>query len=210
MTAIAVPRAWITSMVPDAPDPLVDRTLLEVARDFCKETRAWRSTITESVVASVLTVAVTPPADAELTDIVKATLDTNSIRKVTDEQAETEDPEWRTRPGVPWAIMLDDTLDQVALVPLPQSASTALVIRAAWKPTLTAVTLDAKLLSDHSEALIQGTLAKLFMIPEAPWENSNKGTFYAGSYNLSMLRAKDAVSDGGMKGVARKVKYGGL
>jgi len=211
MTAIATVRALVYAQVPEAPDLLIDRVLIETARDFCKQTRAWRSTITETVTADTLTVDVTPPTEGELVDVVTASLDSQPLEKKTEFQLDEIDPDWRTVAGTPFAILLGDDTDQVIVAGLSSTTYTAgLTIRAAWQPILGAATLDGKLVSQFSDALVRGALGRLYLMPDQPWTSENKAGFYMTWYENDVNDAKSKVADGGMIGVGRKVRYGGL
>lgn len=211
MTAISTLRSLVIAQIPEANDLLIDRTLLEVARVFCEYTRAWRSTVTETVTASTLAVALTPPTDGEMVDVVKATLDGAPLDKKTHEQLDEIDSQWRTREGSSSYITSSDSLNEVLIAPLANTTYTnGLSVRVAWKPTLTAVTLDAMLVSKYSDLLVEGTLGKLFIIPDEPWEDASRGAYYTTLFEEKSEAARHAVADGNMQGVGRKVKYGGL
>jgi hypothetical protein len=106
---------------------------------------------------------------------------------------------------------MDDTLNQVLIAPLSGTTYTSgLSVRVAWKPTLAATVLDEKLASRYPDALIAGALHRLLSIPNQSWSNGGLAAYYGGRYDLLRDEAKQASTDGGMKGVVRKVKYGGL
>ena len=211
MTAIATVRSLVITQIPLAPDMLIDRVLIEIARDFCAYTRAWRSTVAANVTADTLGVALTPPTDGELVDVVKATLNGNPLTKKTHEQLDALVPKWRTTPAGSSYITKGDTLNEVLVAPLSSTTyASGLSVRAAWKPALTATTLDDMLISNHSDALIDGVLGKLFGLPDKPWTSGGLASHYQASFQIKKDVARQQTADGDMKGVVRKVRYGGL
>ena len=211
MTAIATIRSLVITQIPLAPDMLIDRTLIEIARDFCVYTRAWRSSVAATVTADTLEVALTPPTGGELVDVVKATLNGNPLTKKTQVQLDEETPRWRTQSSAGSYITKGDTLNEVLVAPLSSTTYTSgLTVRAAWKPALTATTLDDMLISNHSDALIDGVLGKLFGLPDKPWTSGGLASHYQASFEIKKDVARQQSTDGDMKGVVRKVRYGGL
>ena len=214
MSAIATLRALITPLIPQASDIQVDRLLIEVARDFCDVTRAWKRTHTGlTITAGTLEVTLAPPTDGELVDVAQATLDGGApLDKKTQEQLDGIQPLWRTQAGTPGYVMLsDEALNAIRVAPLPSTTYTAVfTVRAVYKPTLAATTLDDILVSKHSDALVAGTLGKLFIIPGAPWNDNALGAYYTSLYEEKRNAAKQTSADGRMTGVARRVRYGGI
>ena len=211
MTALTTLRSLVIAQIPLASDPLLDRTLVEVARDFCEKTRAYRTTQTATVTADTLEVTLTPPADGELVDIIKSTLDGLPLTKKTHEQLDEIDPEWRTDPQSSYYITLGDSANEVLVAPLSSTTyASGLSVRCAWKPALGATTLDAVIVSKYSDALIAGALSKLFIIPGESFTDPERSNYYGTVYANARDEAKQAASDGRMKGVVRKIKYGGL
>jgi hypothetical protein len=214
MTAIATVRALITPLIPQASDIQVDRLLIEVARNFCDMSRAWQRTHTGlTITAGTHEVTLAPPTDGELVDVVKASLDGNpSMIKATQAQLDQLHPGWRENAATPGYVMLsDENLNEILVAPLPSATYTSVFrVRAAYKPVLGATTLDDILVSKHSDALVEGTLGKLFIIPGAPWNDNALGAYYTSLYEEKRNAAKQTSADGRMTGVARRVRYGGI
>lgn len=211
MANLSALRNRIISQIPAANDVMIDRVLIEVIREFCKYTRAWRTTVTETVTANTLEVTLTPPTDAEFVDVVKASLDGYPLTKKTHTQLDEIEPRWRTDVSSPSYVTEGDELNEILAV--PQSGTTRtdlLVVRVAWKPTLLATTINDRLLSQYSEEIINGTLHKMFAMPGVPWADGPRSAFYGTLYTDQRDDAKTMATAGGQTGVVRKVKYGGL
>ena len=57
---------------------------------------------------------------------------------------------------------------------------------------------------------LTGTLAELLTIPRKPWSDKGLAGYYRALYDEQVVDATAKATDGRMKGVARKTKYGGL
>jgi hypothetical protein len=211
MTTVATMRQLVITQIPEANDMLIDRVLIEVAREFCTKTRVLRRNVTETVTASTLNVTLTPPTDTELVDIVSATLDDNRLERKTTAQLDAINPKWRTEAGNSDYITLSDDLNDVLVAPLSQTTyASGLVVRGSWRPVLGATTFDDRLVSDYSDALLAGAYGRLYSVPNQPWADGNLAGFYMRSYLGQMAEAKQSATDSNMAGVVRKVRYGGL
>ena len=204
----------ILAYAPNAPDPLVERLLVKVARDFCERTHAWRAELSAmNVVAGAKEIPVTPPTDGVFVEVLSAVYDDRRppLKPRTRKQLDREVLAWRTKPGLPEFFTEGDALNEFWLAPLPQySVSGGLVVTAAFKPTKTAAVLDDLLVDLYSEALVNGTLAELLTIPRKPWSDKGLAAYYKALYEEQVVDATAKATDGRMKGVARKTKYGGL
>ena len=149
--------------------------------------------------------------DAELVDIVSATLDDNKLERKTTAQLDAINPKWRTDSGGSDYITLSDDMNDVLVAPLSATTYTSgLVVRGSWRPVLGATTFDDRLVSDYSDALLAGAYGRLYSSPGAPWANGDLAGFYMRSYLEQMADAQQAATDSNMTGVVRKIKYGGL
>ena len=211
MTALTTMRTLVITQIPAANDLLIDRVILEAAREFCKQTRVLRQNVTGTVTAGTLNVTLTPPTDTELIDVVSATLDGNRLTRKTTSQLDVINPKWRTETGGSDFITLSDTLNDVLVAPLSATTFTSgLVVRGAWRPVLGATTLDDRLVSDWSDALLAGAYARLYGIPGQSWSSPQMSDYYQSMFAAKTEEATQEATDSNMKGVVRKVKYGGL
>lgn len=212
MTAITALEPLVYSKVPMAPTITINRMLVEAIRDFCDYTRAWRTTISETVTADTLGVTVTPPTDGELVDVVKASLDGSiKLGRRTQEQLDDEQNDWRTDSGTASFYTLGDDVNEVLIAPMSATTYTnGLELRCAWKPVLGATTIDTLMVSKYSDVFVAGAIARLLMDPDEPYSNPDRAGYYATVFMEGREDAKQQASDGRMKGVVRKIKYGGL
>ena len=211
MTAIATVRQLVITQIPAANDLLIDRVVIEAARELCKKARVLRRNVTATVTAETLNVTLTPPADTELVDVVNAVLDDNRLTKKTTAQLDAMNAKWRTQSGGSDYITLSDDLNDVLIAPLSGTTYTnGLVVRGAWRPVLGATTLDDRLVSEHSKCIVAGALGLLYGIPSQPWSSGGLASYYQTNFNDMVEEARQSAGDSEMQGVVRKVAYGGL
>lgn len=210
MTALTALRTQIIAKIPEANDLLIDRTLIEVAREFCEYTRAWRTYVAVTVNADTLNVVLTPPTDGEMVDIVTCERNGEDILKRTHEQIKALIPKWRTAAGEPKYVTIGDELNELLFSPVTQTELTDVEARIAWKPALSATTLADKLVSKYSDELVNGALGRLFLDPDVPWGDNARAAYYTELYDDQKDHAKVKVTAGDMTGVVRNIRYGGL
>lgn len=212
MSTLASLRPLVLGHVPAASNFLVDRTMVEAARIFCRESLAWRRAITETVTAGTLEVIVSPPAFAELVDVISGVLDdTIPLTKSTPKKMDREYLDWRTDQQTPEHVLMGEAVNEILIAPLSSTTYTAgLQLFAAFKPILTATTLDDLLVSEHIEAIVHGALSKLFLIPGRPWTDGTLAAYYQNMFDQEIMDAKSHADSGRTVGVPRKVRYGGI
>ena len=210
MATLASLRNRVIAKVPEANDLLIDRTIIEIIRDFCEYTRAWRSYVAITVNAATLEVVLTPPADAEMVDIVSCERNGQDILKRTPEQIKQLVPKWRTAVGEPKYVTIGDDLDELWFCPTSPIELTDVEARIAWKPLQSATTVPDKLVSKYSEEIINGTVGRLMIEPDTPWADTARGGYYIELYDDQKDAAKVKVTAGDMTGVVRNVRYGGI
>jgi len=201
----------LQAYAPEAPEPMLARIFVEAARKFCRESRAWRSDVSETVTASTLAVAITPPTDSEVIDIASAVLDDEyTLDKRTVKQLDRDYIDWRTDTGSPAHVALSGTLNEIYVAPLSDTTYTsALDLELVLQPTLTATTFDDALFSKYEELITNAALGALLMIPRKLWSDSKLALYHMGLYQEAIDAAKSSGTDGGMSGIARVVQYGG-
>lgn len=180
---------------------MVNVELRAVTAEFLHKTLLWRERRTipaSSVNPGQASYAVVPPqADAGtvVATVLSAWYGQSPIRvgSVTG-----------TRPGEagePRMVDLTDPLT-ITLWPAPPTGADTkdIVLDIAWsiEPVVTnpdTLTLPYAALN-HLEALTEGTLAKLFAMPDKPWSSTEHATYHHGLYRTALFEAKNAVRDG--------------
>lgn len=152
---------------------MVNLHLRETAREFCANTSAWREPLTAvNTVASQAAYTLTPPADSELVRVTALTVNGILLWRHSDRERAGADSETAPKYGIdqpPFTFDENLTTITLAIDEVPDAAVVSgLVVEAALKPTAAAATLPDFLLTQHSEAIRHGTLARLMKMKK-PW-----------------------------------------
>lgn len=198
---------------PGCPIPVVRSAALLTLRDFLRETRAWRTTLTPVEWANPLVLTLPAGSELSITHKVYDRLQRCEIDFFTAEQLRGEtDVTWR-EPGpnpIVWTLE-----DGKAPVLYPAPAGTAVtadrldvtVVLNAARDAATAAIPDW-LWEKYEEAFIFGTLARVLRIPGRDWTNPQQAMAYGTGYQSWKQQAKsEATADFGRP--TRVVRYGG-
>ena len=205
-----IPR--VTVHVYNAPKNFIRQSMIETAREFCRQTHYWREDLTaEDTVVDQHTYPLTLPANSEIVDFEDVYYSTKrTLEPKTGAQLNRINEEWRTQTGEPYYYMRVDNAS-VRLVYIPQSVETdAIQARAILQPSFDTTTIDDKILNDFDEAIINGTLYRILRTPGKVWTDLNLANYHQQLFMNQLDKAKSRAADERTKGVARKVKYGGL
>lgn len=197
----------------DVPPPLMRRLVAKVAREFCKQTGAYRvenPAVTLTDVSGVYKYALTTITD-DINDILSATYGGKKLTRATKQQIMEDDKDTLTEVGTP-NYFFKDTVDYIGLAPTPAAGATTTfdALQISLLPARDATTLDDELMAEYQDSIIAGTLGELLMIPKKPWSDPGLAAYFKGEFEDAIDEATSRVTDGNMKGVVRKVRYGGI
>lgn len=213
-TAISTLVPDVRTHIPEIPSFVAQRQLLRSIREFCEETRGWRSSITLTTTANAATISLAAliPTTTELVDVIslKKTEGGAPVVPRTYVWLDENRTNWRSETGTTAMYYVLDTNNTLRLIPTPSATGTTYYARVAVKPTLSATSLDDVLVNKFREAFIHGALGLMFMIPRKPWSDTQMAAFHTGMFNAAMVSAKAEATDEFQTGIVRKVKYGGL
>jgi hypothetical protein len=202
--------------IPEIPAFVANRQILRALRDFCEQTRAWRTDIQISTTASTATVDLTAllPTASELVDVitVKNVIGGAPVEPTTQARLDKEHALWRSEEALDAQWYVLDSNNTLRLVFTPSTTvANQYNARVAVKPLLaTATTVDDIIANKYDELLVHGALARLYAIPRKPWTDNNLASFHIGMFNAGIPAARTAAADEHQTGVGRKIKYGGL
>ncbi len=208
--ASLLPRVRIHAM--EAPDYLLNLFFVDAAREFCRRTRAWRKDLAAIDTDSGTSIyTVTPPAGTEVSDILMGEIDgKDKLLPKTSQQLAELYSDWRTVQGSPKYIRGEGT-NQFRLIPTPQTMGYEdLLVTVALIPTLDATDIDDKVVLEHLDALIHGTLALVYDIPDKKWTNHSEAHTRRIRFENAIGPAAARADAEYTKGVTRTVRYGGL
>ena len=192
---------------PGAPEDVLMDRYRDVARRVCNKSYLLSQEIETFTWAGLGEYTPQAIANGEIFDAAVVRFKEAEITKLTRAQA-THMGETVT--GTPKGYYISPT-GNLVLVPYPTTDhSSFLDGEFFWRPTLTATTIDDYLVNEYSEQLRMGVVARMLSMVNRPW------TDYAGArefrFNFeTWLDTVDGIGlDKRMRGVPRKVVYGGL
>ena len=192
----------IAPLAPYIAVPVVEATLLDVAIDFCEETKVWREQVyCDYTLAGTNTVGFSAPADSECIAIIDFKRDGIDLVLAGDELVATVAPE-----GTPRKVAL---ADGALWIDGSFGAGDTLDFRAALGPSVDATTLPARLVRDWGEALRIGTVARLKRLYAADPRQVRKGEAMQYDFEEQIRKARGRARSG-RTNAARAVRYGGL
>lgn len=181
---------YITPEVLGCPEPLVSRTLLLTASDFCRRTLSWTELQAAiPLVGDQRDYTVTYPADSYLVAVKEVWLGARQLvpKRLTDVGG------WNTgQTGDPLYFNMAADRASVSVFPTPSmvTAASLLYVRAAYAPTPIATTLPDFLWTDHLEVIASGVKAKLMAMPGTAWSNLALGAYHQGLFDAGALDAR--------------------
>jgi len=216
MAAITTLTPDIQSKIPEIPAFIATREIIHATREFCEFTRAWRVDIQVSTTADTATVDLTNllPTGTELVDIIsmKNVEGSRPVLPTTQAWLDTNTSDWRGDTALDANYYVLSGNNTIQLVPTPSTTvSNQYYVRVAVKPLLaTATTFDDVLVNKYDQVLVDGALARLYLIPRKPWTDTGLGAYHRQVFMAAMPSARTEAAEEFQTGVARKVKYGGL
>lgn len=180
---------------------LIERAVLNAAIEFCQRTRAWNiAQPSVAVLATDFPYAVPVPTDGDLFRVMTVNAGGVPLEPVSEDTLDKVD-DWRATEGVPSHWLMEDS-DNLLVYPLP-AESTALLVRAAYKPSRAATTVPDFLFDDHYETIQAGALARLLLMPKRDWTDMQLGLAYAQKFTDDAEKHKSAVSQSLSRSVRR-------
>ena len=170
------------------PDPVIDQYLILAATEFCERTRSWRD-IQEFDIAGDEEEIVTVPAQASIFEIESAWFLTAGSTQWNTPLAAVPiasiDP--TILPGSGLGVISDKpkVISQVgdgSVIVAPASAGT-LRVSTFLKPSTSATALPDFLFDSFAQAIADGALALILMIPGQPYTNPELATVKGAAFN---------------------------
>lgn len=188
---------------PMLPEPAAVNAYRGAAREFFHDTQAWQEEVTAVATAATNEYTLDVPEDSVAFDYVALTYDGGApIPKITMQQAA------RGYAGKPRARITAQ--GSLILYPDPEEdVSDKLSVTAVLRPTLDAILLDDGAAERFHEILEHGALARVLAMPKKEWTDYDAALHHLGLFREAIDIWSSRGTDNGMKGVPRKVKYGG-
>ena len=193
----------ILPYVPGCPDSLVETNLRSATIELCEKSRAYTFDLDPiSTVSGTFEYDFDQPTG---TDVHSG----NDLDPISPRSLELNFPDWRNRSAIP-RVYLQKTPDTFWLVPVPNSSATdAIQLSVALKPTRTASSISTDFSTDYRDAILYGALYRLLRIPSRDWTDAPAAADYLGLFTQQVKEA-ELRGRGGDLGVKRLVKYKGV
>lgn len=188
MAALSDFYPMLLVQLPGCASPMVAASLIEVAREFCRMTSAWRVdfdaiTLTAGQATYDLD---SPEGESEVLRITQ--LAAGGMMLWTEEENEqrrtTADYPKYTRDNPPFALGNDlKTITLIADEVPAASLASGLVVSGALQPTRSATALPQFLLDVYGDAMRAGTLARLMVMGNQTWTDRQLAVEYRREYD---------------------------
>lgn len=168
MARLSELRPSVASEARDCPNPVIDRALVDAARELCEAAAIWRTTFDVDTASGAAEYPLASPvADSEIVRVIE-----------------------------PWVCSGRRSLPQGAyhlegprrLVMLYEPVANPLTVHVQLRPTRAASDLPDVLIG-HDEALQAGALARLLRMRHEPWADLDLSMYYARTFRACRTQA---------------------
>ena len=188
---------YVLTEVLGCPDPTLRLQIVSAAAEFCRETLAWtESQDAVPLVNGVSDYEIEAPAQSYAYTVRDVWLGGRRLQPITLHAMQGMGV---GESNEPTHYNASTERGSIRVYPTPINVTDqALVMRAAFVPTMAATTLPDFLGQRHMEVIASGAKAKLMMIPGVAWSNPQLGAYYrqifdAGIVNSRIEEAHDRV-----------------
>lgn len=187
-------RPEVAVHVPSCPGAMIDRAVRHAASEFCEYTLTWREEADrQRVRAKVGTYDITIPSCALLVTVIYAEHDEVRLIPTSERTLDDTSDGWRlttnAASNATYYYLPDKETIRISLPP-SASASRALVLACAFKPTQDGEELPDALYNHHLEAIGFGALSRLMAIPNQPWSDPGSVKYYLDRFDAAKRKEK--------------------
>ena len=208
--------AFYDLVMPELPGittAMVDLQLVQVARDFCERTSAWRADFdTADLVAGRAEYDLDPSEpQSETVRVLRLTVSDELLWdqnwRQLDRDNETapkyanEDPPFKVSDDRVSLALIDDEIPTA-------DAADALLVHGAMKPKQGATALPDLFLATYSEALRTGVLTRLMRMAKKPWSDQSLAVAYQADYDRYLNLAATQAQRGNTRAPLRTRLWG--
>ncbi len=195
---IAYVQQLVAQQVAGAPDTLISTHLQRVLTDFYTRSTAWRDYIGPiSVIGNVNEYDLNPHTQNSQAQFVLGAFlfPYNGSNEPLPLGVSTRKL-YGITPGPPAKYYMQRP-DQIVLYPVPDTTyGPILNVYASMVPTNLAARLPNMSYTQHVDALVWGTLARLYAIPKRPWSDKELRDYYEKKYRREILIYRDEANRG--------------
>jgi hypothetical protein len=187
----------LSASVPGCPRPAIEQYVRNSAIEVCEKTLGWRyEQPLIRLTPGVYEYEYETPDDSEVTTVIYAAVNGNSITPIAQELLHQQYPDWPSpeagKRSTPQALAQLDP-DHFVIAPVPDGTITYdIKMFVALKPTLSARGMDSKVMDEMEPIIIHGALQHLLALPNKSWTDRELATYHAKQYvyKTSGRRAK--------------------
>lgn len=163
--------------VPGCPEPLIEDTLRRVARIFCRDSHVWEEQLPDIYpVNGVTRYQASAPDETEIVSLSQCQTKTTPISESN------------------WPII--NPFGLLTFDKSPNPAKGPLQIKAILKPTRDASGMPDRIGLHYSEALINGTIAKLQEMPKKDWTDLQLSIYHQDKFDNTVREARFRKANG--------------
>lgn len=180
----------------DPSDPVTENAIKRAVIELCAKSWIWQYFADPLDVAKgESTYDIEPPQGAEVAVVVSAAINGTPIEPKQPIWLDENEKDWRTVEGVVKYFTQVDT-DQIILAPPPSENSTGgLTTTLALQPSMTSTSFPKWIATKYLDEIVDGTLARLLMIPKQAWSDPVLAKDYESKFASSIANAReDAVA----------------
>jgi hypothetical protein len=198
MAALSAFYPYIGPYAIGVPDPTFERALLDTAASFCRDSLVLQESKDLSIVANTPTITLTASTGFVPVKVMSMRIGSQDlIPEPQDRLTDYYGADWRVSTGPQPRYFTQDSETLLRVVPyLPAGAATqAAVAQIAVAPSRSVTTLPDALLDTWIDAMVAGTLSRLYAIPNQPFTDKDSSVVQARIYNYQLSKAKIAVTE---------------
>ena len=202
MAEISDLNRFLSDVIPDVVEPIIQESLVRVATRFFTETKTWREEIeVDRPRANAYITEMLSPRATEIVAVVDASINHRPIQLAGDEN--TEMP----RPGTYITSVYGEGQELYFNGRL--KGDEVIYARASLRPTMSATIIPDRLLSEYQDILVSGGAMETMRMNPAAWNNPQMMDYYRNEFLNGIERNRNR-GRSGRTHAARTVSYGGI
>lgn len=215
MTAVSEFVKYIKPWVSGCPDIYIEREVVEAAIKLCEDSFLWsEESHPHAIIKGVRTYELEPPEmDSEPVQLEVVRVYGREIKATRVEDILAKDPNFPNSSGDPTHYYHKSSHTVIGLNKIPETTDVqGMMVTFSLKPKHGANTLPDFIFSNWLQAIKQGALSDLLMMPGKEWANPPLAIELAREFRASLSKARIQMnnkwSDNQLKASGRRLSYG--
>lgn len=171
----------------NCPDITIDYALIRALRNFCRESRYYRTTINVNQVSGTSSYTIVPVDGSEVIDVEYVELENNNkLYPLTEEEAS------RTDGSVTGFYFYPPNV--LSVYPQPtENVTNGIEIRAVLMPPESTTTIPDAVYRNFKETIVSGALSYILSMQNEAWSNEKLASFKTQEFIIGTFNAKGQV-----------------